>query len=89
MEQRNLPVQVIAHCTAEGELLPLRFRYEDEEHCLHTVRVREVTDRRRVEYVGIEALQYLCKSEEQGKERLYELRYTVRSHKWCLMRRVY
>ncbi len=89
MKQKNLPVQVIANCTAEGELLPLRFRYEDEGHRLHTVRIREIADRRRVEYVGIEALQYLCKAVEEGKEQLYELRYTVRSHKWSLLRRIY
>ena len=86
---KNLPIQVLASCGANGEITPLRFRFEDGEHALHTVKIVEVVDSRAIEYVGIEAFCYLCKAECDGREKVYELRYTVRSHRWTLFREVY
>jgi len=89
MEATNLPIQVIALCTADGQLQPLRFRFEDPEHRTHTVQVLEVVDVRAVSYVGIEAFRYLCKAEEDGLRHLFELNYAVRAHRWALLRRIY
>lgn len=89
MNALNLPVQVIAHCGLDGELRPLRFRYEDGQHLLHTVSITEVVDCRKIEYVGVEAFTYLCKARQEEREKLFELRYTVRTHKWSLFREVY
>ena len=88
MPSRNIPIQMIAHCGADGSMQPLRFRFEDASHMLHTVQICEVLDCRRVDYVGIEALIYLCKAVVEDMERIYELRYTVRAHKWVLFREV-
>ena len=89
MLSKNVPVQMIAHCGADGSMQPLRFRFEDAEHVLHTVRISEVLDSRRVEYVGIEAFLFVCKAVTEEAERLVELRYTVRSHRWSLVREIY
>ena len=32
MANRNLPVQVLAACGVDGQMQPLRFRFEDSEH---------------------------------------------------------
>ena len=89
VDAKNLPIQVIAHCDAEGGLRPLRFQYEDRCHRLHTVHVEQITDTRQVDFVGIEALLYLCKARIDGREHLYELKYTIRTHKWTLFRQIY
>ncbi len=89
MPNRNLPVQVLASCGADGQIAPLRFRFEDGAHQLHTVHITEIVDSRRVEYVGIETFVYLCRALLDGAEKLYELRYTVRTHRWTLFREVY
>ena len=89
MANRNLPVQVLAACGVDGQMQPLRFRFEDAEHVLHTVRISEVLDSRMVEYVGIEAFLFVCKAVTEGAERLFELRYTVRTHRWTLFREFY
>lgn len=87
--KHNLPIHVLASCGADGEILPLRFRFEDAEHTLHTVRITEVLDSRKIEYVGIEAFSFLCRASCGEQEKLYELRYTVRPHRWTLFREVY
>ena len=89
MDAVNLPIQVISVCSADGQLQPLRFRFEDENHAMHTVNVLEVVDVRAVTYVGIEAFRFLCKAEEGGMRHLFELNYAVRSHRWNLLRRIY
>ena len=89
MANRNLPVQVLAACGVDGQMQPLRFRFEDSEHQLHTVHITGIIDSRFVEYVGIETCVFLCKALLEGAEKLYELRYTVRTHRWTLFREVY
>ena len=83
------PVDVISICSASGDIRPLRFRMEDEEHRLLRIDIDEIVSSRPIQYVGIEALIFLCRATVRGKETLFELRYTVRSHSWCLLRKVY
>jgi len=85
----NQPVDVISVCTADGEIRPLRLQMEDEQHQLFRVDIEEIISMKPVQYVGIEAQIFLCKACVKGKEWLFELKYTIRSHSWCLYRRVY
>ena len=89
MQQNVCPVDVICVCSADGEIKPLRFRMEDEEHQLLRVDVDEVISSRLIQYVGIEAQIFLCRATVRGKQWLFELKYTIRSHSWCLFRKVY
>lgn len=89
MEQNNCPVDVIAVCSANGDIRPLRVRVEDEQHQLLRVDIEEVVNSRAVQYVGVEAHVFLCRATVRGKEWLFELKYTIRSHSWCMLRKVY
>lgn len=89
MEQTIRPIDVISVCSADGELRPLRFRMEDEQHRLLRVDIDEVVSVKPITYVGIEAYIFLCRAVVREKRWLFELRYTVRTHTWCLLRRVY
>ena len=86
---RNLPVDVISMCSADGQIRPLRLRMEDEEHQLLRVDVDEVIHSRKIQYVGIEAHIFLCRATVGERQWLFELKYTIRSHCWCLYRKVY
>lgn len=89
MDALNLPVQVIVHCEAGGDMHPLRFQYEDEKHMVHTVQIEQITDSRKTNFVGIDAIHYICKGFDGEKEHMYELRYTISTHKWVLFRTIY
>ena len=86
---RNQPVDVISVCSANGDINPLRLRMEDEEHQLLRVDIHEIISMKPIQFVGIEAQVFLCKSIVQGKEWLFELKYTIRTHTWCILRKVY
>ena len=89
MVQSVCPVDVISVCSANGDIRPLRIRLEDEAHQLVRVDIDEIISSKPIQYVGIEAQVFLCRATVQGKRWLFELRYTIRSHSWCLTRRVY
>ena len=86
---RNQPVDVISVCSADGEIRPLRLRMEDEEHQLLRVDIDEIISMKPIQYVGIEAQIFLCRAIVKGNEWLFELKYTIRTHNWCIHRRVY
>ena len=83
-----MPVDVISMCSANGDIRPLRLRMESEDHQLMRVDIDEVVSMKLVQYVGIEAHIFLCRATVRGKRWLFELKYTIRTHSWCLHRRV-
>ena len=89
MEQKTFPVDVISVCSAGGDIRPLRVRMEDEEHQLLKIDIDEIVSVRYVQYVGIEAQIFLCRTTLLGKRCMFELKYTIRTHSWCLLRKVY
>ena len=89
MGEQIYPVDVISMCSANGAILPLRLRMEDEEHQLLRIDIEEVIGSKEIQYVGIEAHVFLCRATVRGKQWLFELKYTIRSHCWHLQRKVY
>ena len=88
MDELNTPIDVISVCSADGEIKPLRFRMEGEDHTLRRIDIAQVISTRKIQYVGIEAHIFLCKALVEGKEWRFELKYTIRTHCWCLFRRI-
>lgn len=88
MEQ-DLPVDVISVCSADGQIRPLRLRMKDEEQQLHRIDIAEIVSIKQIPYVGVEAQVFLCKAAVRGRMWLFELRYSIRSHNWCIQRRIY
>ncbi len=82
-------VEMICVCGVDGRLTPLRFRMENEDNCLQTVVVTQVLMSKPIQYAGIDAIQYLCKTVAEDAEHLLELRYTVKTHRWSIFRVVY
>lgn len=89
MEQKNRPVDVIAMYSAAGDIRPLRLRMEDEHHQLLRIDIDEIISVKEIQYVGIEACIFLCRATVKHREWVFELRYTIRTHSWCLLRKVY
>lgn len=89
MEQNICAVDVISVCSAGGEIRPLRLRMENDRHELVRVDIDDVISMKKVQYVGIEAQVFLCRATIQGQSRLFELKYTIRTHSWSILRTVH
>lgn len=83
------PVDVISVCSACGELRPLRLRVEGGEQGALRVDIDEVLRVKDISYVGVEARIFLCRGTAEGRQWVFELKYTIRSHCWYLMKRLY
>lgn len=88
MEQINQPIDVISVCSAGGEIRPLRLRMETENHELLRIDIEQIISSKQIQFVGIEAQVFLCQATVAGRRWLFELKYTIRTHSWCFMRRV-
>lgn len=86
VEALNLPVEMISLCGTDGLLRPLRFRYEDAAHMLRVVRIDEIIYHKETQQAGALALLFVCRARLGETERIFELRYTVREHRWALFR---
>ena len=86
MEALNHPVEMIATCSPEGAMCPARFRLETDGGERLTVRIRNVQSSEEIFYTGIEALRFECSAVIGHRLRTFELRYTVRTHRWVLWR---
>lgn len=83
-QKLNIPVQLISSCSTLGDFRPLRFRYEDEEHVLHTVQVEDVLSSKVSVIAGAECLIYTCTAHIGDVLKIFTLKYYVRSHKWSI-----
>lgn len=88
MPEENQPVDVICMCSANGDIRPLRFRLEGKDHALLRVDICEIISVKPVQFVGIEAHVFLCRAWLGEKLRLFELKYTFRTHTWSLLREI-
>jgi len=86
MEMR--PVDVISMCSVSGDIRPLRLRVEDEAHQLLRVDIEEAVKVKEVRYVGAEATIFLCRATVWEKTWLFKLKYTIRTHTWCLLEKI-
>ena len=84
-----LPVDVISVCSADGEIRPLRLRFENQDREKIRVDVEEVVRIQEITYTGVEAHIFLCRGRAEGRELLFELKYAFRSHSWCLLQRLH
>lgn len=88
MKKNVYPVDVISICSADGEIRPLRLRMnraDEEPVIIHVSDVLKVTEN---VFVGVESSVFLCRANQNGREILFELKYTFSSHSWCLLRRI-
>lgn len=89
MGEVNTPIDCISVISAAGEITPLRFRLERQDRERLRVNIDKVLSTRRIPYVGVEAQVFLCRALVDGREQVFELKYTIRSHSWSLVQRMY
>lgn len=88
MKRTMYPVDVISVCNADGQIRPLRLRLDQAEGEAIRLIIDDILKVTEISHVGMEANIYLCRANPHGRELLFELKYTFRSHSWCLLRRI-
>ena len=89
MDAYMCPVDVISVCNASGEIRPIRLQLCTAEQHKVRIDIEEVLSVKDIPYVGVEAHVFVCRAKAAGRSMTIELKYTFRSHTWCLLRRLY
>ncbi len=84
MKTLNIPIQLISACSTLGDFTPLRFRYEDSVHQIHTIHIEQIHSTKFCKIAGIDSISYTCSAIIDHVSTLFILRYYIESHKWIL-----
>lgn len=84
MVSLNVPIDMIAMCNSLGEMIPIKFRIEDESHHMLTIRVDEVIYQKESQYAGSKTLEYGCRALLEDRQQLIEVRYHIATHRWTI-----
>ena len=76
------PIEMISMTTTQGDITPIRFRYETPEHELIVVHVDDIHGRKEMTIGKGGSIIYTCSSTIEDTRVMYELRYEIGTHKW-------
>ena len=86
MEMKNIPVEVITNFTPQGAIVPIKLRYEAEDHSLRISKIISVLYTQENNYAGIRSFDFCCKVALDEKEQMIELRFFLYYHRWVIRR---
>lgn len=86
MERKDRPVDVICVCNADGGIRPLRLRLEDEDRQMVRIDIDEILHVDQNLCFGTETIVFLCGALVGNRRRIFEMKYSVRTHTWCILR---
>ena len=89
MDDGAKAVDVIGVFQSDGNIHPLRMQFMDENRQMIRVNIESVIRCEHVTVVGAEAMIYICRANLWGQKCVFELKYSIRCHKWTLLRRLH
>jgi hypothetical protein len=78
------PVDMIAWFDKNGVSSPLKFRFVNIDDSNFVVKVDKVITRAKEKFAGNEMILFRCQSIINGIEKVYELKFEVKSCKWMI-----
>ena len=84
MPNFNKPIEMISCCNTLGEIVPIKFRMESDEHQVIVASIHEVVYKKESHIAGMQTLEYGCKIKIDGREQLVEVSYHVHQHRWLM-----
>ena len=89
MEDNAKAVDVISVFQANGNIKPLRIQFLDDSRQMIRVNIESIIKCENISIVGAEAILFLCKANLWGQKCVFELKYSIRTHQWSLLRRLH
>ena len=79
------PIEVVAWFDKIGTVHPVRFRIVQDEETT-TVIIDKIINQIETKLAGIYMLVFTCQSLINDKEKLYEIKYEISTHRWILFK---
>ena len=77
------PVRMLAWSTRDGVMTPLRFLWNDGKRT-HNIRIQRIVQRYEDKFAGNRMLGYRCQEWIDGEEKVFELKFEVKTCIWYL-----
>jgi hypothetical protein len=78
------PIEMIAWFTKHGCPNPVRFRVENDDHSFYVIKVDRVIKKDIEKLAGNNMIVFMCQSIIDSSEKIYEIKYELRTCKWVL-----
>lgn len=78
------PIDMLAWFDKNGIPSPLKFRFINEEEANYVVNVDRVITKEKEKLAGNEMMLFRCQSVIDGIEKMYELKFEIKSCKWMI-----
>lgn len=85
MQAFNIPIQVFCAVSTIGDLTPLRFRYEAENHQILTVHIAGILSQKETRTAGTREIIFTCTANMEGVVHLFNLKYNINQHRWIFV----
>lgn len=82
MKKNIIPVEMICACSAEGKIVPLRFRYSEKNSERKIIKIDKILVTKETKQAGIRCIEYTVESMDRDIVKEYWLRYEVESFIW-------
>lgn len=77
-------VDMICLSSSDGVITPLKFKFKDEDEGARVIRIDRIIDRKEEKLAGNRMLVFTVQSTLDGIERVFEMKYEMKSFKWYL-----
>jgi hypothetical protein len=78
------PIDALVMFRHKDNPKPYKFRYRDGVSEIHEVKIDKIRQVDETRLCGVRALVYLCQSQINGIDMLYELKYIIDEYRWEL-----
>ena len=81
MKVVSKPIDVIAYCNKHGDIEPIRLRVDDK-----VIKVERILSREIEKLCGNDMEKFTCTSTINKVEKIFEIKYELKTHKWILFK---
>ncbi len=79
------PIKMMAWSTSDGDVTPLRFLWKDGS-LQRNIKIHQVVERYEEKFAGNRMLGFRCQEVIDGEEKVFELKFEVKTCKWYLFK---
>ena len=80
------PIEVVSWTDKEGNIHPIRFRYENKEEEYVVIKINRIIYKSLEKLCGNPMMIYRCVTTTGGTERIFEIKYALNTCKWMLFK---
>ncbi|WP_341456632.1 hypothetical protein [Clostridium oryzae] len=80
------PIEMVAWFTLDGIPHPVRFRFQDEQGGNRVIKIDRVINRDKEKVAGNEMINFRCESVIKGIQKVFEIKYELRTCRWVLFK---